>query len=690
MVSTNQLKQNNERVYIYTDEEGNQLYSKVRVNGEKTFTQYTAVSSEYWEVGVNCRQTLYNLEGVMEAKRTGRYIFFCEGEKDVETLRRLGLYATTSGSTSSWKPEYAEFFRNMVAVYILPDNDSPGKKFASTVAESIVKTGTPVKIIDLSNLKEKQDITDWIEQGGTVEELKELIRSTKWYEKKVEFNGNIIDPITDISVKDLMKKVFPPVKWHIEDILPEGLSVFVGPPKIGKSWFALNAFLSIANGDKCLGHLKTQQSAVAYLALEDSERRLQDRINDILSANPHQRIPEQAKFAKGIKKLEEGGIEQIYDYINKNPHLKLIIIDTLQRVRKTSGGNSYQVDTELLAQLHKIYLDRGVSIMVIHHTRKNQISDDWLNDISGSQGIAGVCDTIIGLKKNRFESEGVLMVTGRDIREEKELTVRFNSLTYNWELLGNGELRKMSSIQRDIIDIIKDSEKPLTNKEIADLTGKTYNNIRKITKNMEDKGYISNASSNKKIKYILSSTFNFESSNSNNDDGSSNSSSSGNSDSATYETVIATESENNSSSSFSNDNVVFDSTATIDTVDSPDSSCNMDRALLADTALVTVSDGDTQVIYLTEEELIELPEENLLKLLNRISEDIQKTEGQEIDLKYRQRREYIFFISSLIVKRELQKQEKELKAAIEIAVEPHKNELVKKLKEIEEKLSKIE
>ncbi len=193
-------------VYDYTDENGNLLYQIVRFE-PKGFALRKPDGQGGWNWSANgVEKTLYHLPEIQKAKENNGIVIFCEGEKDVQNVQaKLDLPATTSPlGASAWKNEYANLLTGLDVV-ILPDNDEAGIKHAEKVANSIYNKAQSVKIINLPNLSEKEDVTDWIEKGGNGEQLLELISKTdEWHLKNTELvkvqnslNENVIEGTCD-------------------------------------------------------------------------------------------------------------------------------------------------------------------------------------------------------------------------------------------------------------------------------------------------------------------------------------------------------------------------------------------------------------------------------------------------------------------------------------------------------------
>lgn len=192
------------KTYDYVNLQGTLLYQVVRTD-PKGFFQRRPNGNKGWEKGLgNVNRVLYNLPGIINAVSNNQQILFVEGEKDADNLINLGFVATTSAmGAGSWKDSYAQCLDG-ADVVIIPDNDTAGQKYANMVAESIIKYGGTVKILNLPNLPEKADVSDWLNNGGTKENLIELLNSAPIYKAQAQSpNDNPISPrvlpLTDLG-----------------------------------------------------------------------------------------------------------------------------------------------------------------------------------------------------------------------------------------------------------------------------------------------------------------------------------------------------------------------------------------------------------------------------------------------------------------------------------------------------------
>ena len=213
-------------------------------------------------------------------------------------------------------------------------------------------------------------------------------------------------------------QVFPDLAWTVPGIIPEGFGLLTGPPKLGKSWLALHLGLAVARGSEAFGAVSTGRARpVLYLALEDGDRRLQDRSRKLLDGAP---IPVNLHSVTSMATASV--IELIGAWLDAHgDDDPLVILDTLGKVMpaSTPGESAYQRDYRIGSGLKRLTDGHpGSTLLVVHHTRKAE-GADWMDSTSGTQGLNGSADFTVSLTRSRNESEAVLRVTGRDVRENE-------------------------------------------------------------------------------------------------------------------------------------------------------------------------------------------------------------------------------------------------------------------------------
>jgi len=285
------------------------------------------------------------------------------------------------------------------------------------------------------------------------------------------------------TAASLQTMTFPQVSYVIAGLIPEGLSLLAGKPKIGKSWLALDLCLAVAGDRYCLGDKKPVPGDVLYAALEDNPRRLQKRIGKLLKTFT-ETWPAQLTYATAWRRLDKGGVEDIGEWIDGVADAKLIILDTLAGVRPIKTAHGYTDDYESLAALHRLANDRGVAILVLHHTRKME-ADDPIDTVSGTLGLSGCADTILVL--NRSSKGTTLYVRGRDI-EEAEHAVEFNKETCRWTILGDAAAVHRSTQRQTIIAALESNV--MNREELAAATEMKSGNLDKLLHGMVKEGQV--------------------------------------------------------------------------------------------------------------------------------------------------------------------------------------------------------
>ena len=240
-----------------------------------------------------------------------------------------------------------------------------------------------------------------------------------------------IKKLDTIDADTLQTITYEPITFLVDDLLPQGLHLLAGAPKIGKSWLALWLCLRMARGEP-LWNFPTHPCEVLYLCLEDSFQRIQSRLFDLTED-----APPTLHFAVMAEQLHSGLVEQIEQFLQEHTATGLVVIDTLQRIRTMSNdANPYANDYRDIGVLKALADQHCIAVLLIHHLRKLG-DDDPMNMISGTTGLSGATDSNFVLRKSkRRENTATLYCTGRDI-VYRELSLEFNSDTHIWNLLAD-------------------------------------------------------------------------------------------------------------------------------------------------------------------------------------------------------------------------------------------------------------
>ena len=241
-----------------------------------------------------------------------------------------------------------------------------------------------------------------------------------------------IDPsyMKTVTMQELYQDIYskkPPV---IEGLLYQGTYMFVGSPKIGKSFFMAQLAYHVSTGTP-LWDYPVKKGTVLYLALEDDYRRLQERMYRMFGTDSTENL----YFSVSSKPLGNGLTDQLSGFIREHPDTTLVIIDTLQKIREVdSDSYSYAKDYEIINQLKQFSDSWGICLLLVHHTRKQKSSDNF-DMISGTNGLLGCADGAFMLyKENRTSNKATLEISGRDQQDQKIHLIRDEEkLCWNFE-----------------------------------------------------------------------------------------------------------------------------------------------------------------------------------------------------------------------------------------------------------------
>jgi hypothetical protein len=278
-----------------------------------------------------------------------------------------------------------------------------------------------------------------------------------------------------ITAKALQTKTFAPVRIIVPGLVPEGVTILAGKPKIGKSWLALDLCVAVAADRFVLGETKPVQGHALYLALEDNERRLKKRTDKILQGTAN--WPERLEMHTQWKRMDNGGLEDLAAWCQEHPERRLIWIDTLAKIRPVIGRSeqAYAADYRAIEGLQKLAGEYQVGIVLNHHLRKMSSEDDAFDDVSGTLGLTGAADTIIVMKRQTGMVK--IYVRGRDI-EEAELAAEFNKNSCRWRIVGGADEVFRSQERQAILAVLKDAMRPMS---IADIMAATERRDRHAT-----------------------------------------------------------------------------------------------------------------------------------------------------------------------------------------------------------------
>ncbi|SPF56440.1 hypothetical protein SBA4_860019 [Candidatus Sulfopaludibacter sp. SbA4] len=267
----------------------------------------------------------------------------------------------------------------------------------------------------------------------------------------------------------------------IENLLFNGVTLFGGRPKVGKSWLTLIIALAVAMDHALWGKLAIKRSGrVLYCALEEPPSRTTARMKKLIP-QPIAQLGN-IEFVYRLTALLAGGAAELDRYLTRNP-ASLVIIDTLSAVVQASGKRDvFRSDYNEVAILRQLAERHKTAILVVTHLRK-MAAESVVDAIAGTTGLTAACDAIWGLRR-QSNGDVLLEVTGREM-EEKTYALHFETdpATFGWNFIGEGEDLKLSSERKEILDLLRE-DGPMEPKQIATQLAKNPNTTRVLLRKM--------------------------------------------------------------------------------------------------------------------------------------------------------------------------------------------------------------
>ena len=399
-----------EATYDYRDEDGKLLFQAVRYVG-KEFSQRRPDGGGGWIWKLEgVRRVLYRLPELMAADPM-EFVFLVEGEKDADRLCAGGLVATCSPmGAGKWRDEYAKALtgRNVV---IIPDNDDPGRSHAQAQTRSLRGKAATVKMITLSGLPEKGDVSDWLSLGGTIETLRAMVEATPEWKPEAEEAPQSERSRISISWADLCQMQFPPRETLLHGIERGEVVMVAAITNRGKTTFVRNVSISLATGREYLPFVKAGPPRVVYyLDFETGLSRARADITNMLGRLPPS---ERALMADNFHLVADCRIDEMPLSLSNPDHLAfveedarrvgadVIIVDTVTVAFDFQDENNNAECTRVMKRLIRLARQLNAVVIFLHHIGKaKQEEGQTAHNVHRSRGgsaLSGASTAIINL-----------------------------------------------------------------------------------------------------------------------------------------------------------------------------------------------------------------------------------------------------------------------------------------------------
>lgn len=385
--------------YAYRDAEGTVAYEVVRYE-PKTFRIRRPNGRGGWIWNLeNTQRVLYRLPELIAAD-TERPVYVVEGEKDADSLARLGFVVTTNaGGAGKWRDEYNEPLRGR-SVVILPDNDAAGREHAAKVAGALEGIAATIRVVNLPALPEKGDVGDFLAAGGTREQLEALVAKADSFPASKnggspESNSEPEDPRwRPISIDDLPDNE-EQIPWVLDGYLASGaVTLLVGLWKAGKTTWLVHLLRAITAGDdtfagqslrKCHALVVSEEPAMLW-----RQRRHRFGLSGIdVVCRPFLRRPDQHTWERFIAYLAQTVRRQ---------NISLVVFDPLANLWPVNDENDAGQVTAALVPLRGL---EGAAVLLVHHPRKGDAGEGQA--ARGSGALPGFVEIIVELR--RFDAQ---------------------------------------------------------------------------------------------------------------------------------------------------------------------------------------------------------------------------------------------------------------------------------------------
>lgn len=494
--------------YNYTDGNGEILYAVERLE-PKSFRQkrWTKTGWNY-KLG-DVPRVLYSLPRVLDALDHERTIFLVEGEKDVLTLESMGFTATTcAGGAQSWTRGLATQLRggNIVAI---ADNDEAGEKWWAKVEATLQVSAASLRRCHLPGVKQGGDITDWME-NHTAEEFEALlsqpeepkapVMAAETSKKKTEPERR---PFISIEGNRFLAKKFPPVKWYAKGLIHQGVTIFGGRPKQGKSWLSLSIAVNLATGKSVLGHFPVDGMVkTAYFLLEDDESLAHERLEQMVPCGGDL---SNLEIVTSTATISTGFIDDVIKLMERD--FKVFIIDVLVKIepRAKNGAKQYEEVYAALEPLMDFRKGRDAAFILITHTRKMK-GDSEEENIMGSTGYTATVDAVWVLKHDKIEKRASLNIDSKRMDKLIDLKPRFDG--GDWEVLTVGSPGESSPEEDEVIAVMNEDYPEITPAQLGNALGINRNTAAKRLRRMWKREKLEKVPLKKGVFRVKTGTYN--------------------------------------------------------------------------------------------------------------------------------------------------------------------------------------
>lgn len=483
-------------VYSYHDEQGKELYRKIRIEpGQKGNNKsfYSEHDDAHGQVVPNlkgCRRVLYRLPEVLKGIEEGKSIFLTEGEKDADKLSSYGLIATTAPESMKWSEEFTSLLKG-ADVVLLHDLDDTGEKRKKLLCNALSGHVKRLRVVDLPGLQFQPshgpDVSDWLSQGHTIQELQQIVANTP------DYGTSAAKGLRAVTLEEFLHMELPPKELILDPFLPcQGLGLLYAKRGVGKTHVALRIAYAVATGGTFLKWKAPKPRKVLYLDGEMPARSMQERLQRIALGEDLQ-LPDPSYLRLITPDLQAMPMPDLATAEGRaalEPFVQdseLIIIDNISTLFRSGDENeaeSWQPVQDWALDLRR----RGKSVLFVHHaakagqqrgTSKREDILDFVINLKVPQGHSmdqGAVFDVVFEKARHFTGKAASTFRAKLVEKEDGL--------WCWEIEG-------PQVNADIDRVVELLNAGESIRAIAKKMGRTRSQIETLKKKAQEEGLIS-------------------------------------------------------------------------------------------------------------------------------------------------------------------------------------------------------
>jgi hypothetical protein len=301
-----------------------------------------------------------------------------------------------------------------------------------------------------------------------------------------DWHGQMVDAV------DVHAKNFPLRPFIIQDVLPVGVTILHALPKKRKSWLAKDFCFSVAAGGKAMGFLQAEKGEALYLNLEMDEELMNERLKVMY---PNEPPPRGVKIFYEWPRMDCGFFDRLENYVTARPYTKLIVVDTMVRVfpDEAMAREGYRLDARMLEQFTKFNANRGLAIVLIHHSRKGGNGGSGNDPVLGALGSVGLSGSVDGLLQLEVDendtAKGRLLKSGRRIKNDSPMPLKWDVQIGRW--IANPRANELTPERRAVLRVVEERG-PITPAKIAVVLNRPQPSIRRMCQDMQMAGQLIN------------------------------------------------------------------------------------------------------------------------------------------------------------------------------------------------------